>query len=137
MHPDSRELLAPWWLDRAPAEKFVARQLRSAVVGSAHLVLGASSGHRSAVVQRAPEALSRTFGLREFARLARLVDPAVLPTDPVARAHGLIDEVQLLRGLVAQTEPGGDEVPDPMGQSSAEHRGPRRSSRTPCRRSWT
>ena len=122
MHPDSRVQLSPRRVDSAAADQFVARQLRSSMVTSAHLVLGASPQHRSAVVERAPEALANTFGLREFARLASFVDASTLPSEPVARAHALIDEVRLARGLAPPAEPDGDRVPDPMGKSPAAHR---------------
>jgi protein-tyrosine phosphatase len=122
MHPDSRVQLNPWWIDGTAADQFVARQLSSSMVTSAHLVLGASPRHRSAVVERAPEALANTFGLREFARLATFVDASTLPSEPVARAHALIDEVRLARGLAPPAGPDGDRVPDPMGQSPAAHR---------------
>ena len=122
MHTDSRRQLASWRLDTAAADGFVARQLQPAMGASAHLVLGVSPWHRSAVVERAPEALATTFGLREFARLVTFVDADALPPDPVARAHALIDEVRLVRGLAPPAEPDGDRVPDPMGRSPDAHR---------------
>ena len=76
---------------RQVAEGFVARQLQSSMIEQADLVLGATSRHRSAVVEQCPAALPITFGLREFARLAAAVDPAELPAHPVARAHALVE----------------------------------------------
>jgi protein-tyrosine phosphatase len=122
IHPDSRAQLQPWGLDGMAANTFAARQLSSSMVTAAHLVLGASPRHRSAVVEYAPAALSTAFSLREFARLLESVDIGSLPSDPVARAHMLIDEARLLRGLVPPTEPNGDQVPDPMGQPPSAHR---------------
>ena len=120
MHPDSRAELAPWGLDGAPADGFVARQLQSSMIEQSHLVLGATSRHRSAVVEQCPAALPITFGLREFARLAAAVDPAELPAHPVARAHALVELSRLRRGLVPP-DPEGDDVPDPIGGSRAAH----------------
>lgn len=121
MHPDSRAELAPWNLDGTIADRFVARQLRSAMIERADLVLGATSRHRSAVVELCPAALPITFGIREFARLAEAVDLAELPAHPVARAHALVELVRLQRGLVPSS-PSGDDVPDPMGRPRAAHR---------------
>ena len=98
MHPDSRAELAPWNLDGAIADDFVARQLQSSMIERAHLVLGATSRHRSAVVEQCPTALPITFSLPEFARLAAAVDPAELPAHPVARAHALVELSRLRRG---------------------------------------
>ena len=90
------------------------------MIERSHLVLGATSGHRSAVGERWPAALPITFGLREFARLAAAVDPAELPAHPVARAHALVELGRLRRGLVPP-DPDGDDIPDPIGGPPAAH----------------
>ena len=106
MHAQSRAQLAPWGLHGDAADRFVARQLRSAMATSAHLVLGASPEHRSAVVGRAPATLATAFALTEFARLVAAVDPGDLPSDPVAPAPPPRDEAPappgraLIRGAV-------------------------------------
>ncbi len=115
MHPDSRDELSPWGLDRAVAGRFAARQLRSVMVEDADLILGATPRHRSSVVERNPAGLPKTFSLREFARLARAVDAAALPEHPVRRAHALVDLARRQRGLLPPVEPDDDKVPDPMG----------------------
>jgi protein-tyrosine phosphatase len=120
MHHDSRAELAPWGLDGSLSAGFVARQLKSSMIEQADLVLGATSRHRSAVVQRCPPALPITFGLREFARMAAAIHPDELPAHPVARAHALVERVQLHRGLVPP-DPEGDDVPDPMGRPRSAH----------------
>ena len=74
IHPDSRAQLAPWGLHRARRGGFAARQLDPAIATSAHLVLGVSPEHRSAVVGCAPAALATAFSLAEFARLVDSVD---------------------------------------------------------------
>jgi protein-tyrosine phosphatase len=121
MQPDSRRQLSAWGLDGAAADRFVARQLRSALVEEAHLVLGASPGHRSSVVERAPASLTTAFSLREFARLTASVDPAALPDEPVARAHSLVELARGRRGLTPPTLPDVDRIPDPMGRPPQAH----------------
>jgi len=120
MHPDTRAELEPWNLHTAAAEQFRARQLRSAMVAEADLVLGATPRHRSAVVERLPAALPITFSLREFARLAEAVDPGELPDVPVERAQALVELARAQRGLVPPPEDG-DEVPDPIGRPQEAH----------------
>jgi len=120
MHPDSRRELAPWHLDGPMSDGFVARQVDSSMIERSHLVLGAAARHRSAVVELCPAALPITFGLREFARLAAAVDVTALPAHPVARAHALVEHARLRRGLVPP-DPGGEDVPDPIGRSRDAH----------------
>ncbi len=119
MHPDSLAELAPWGLDKA-AERFAARQLRSAMVLQSDLVLGATPRHRSAIVERTPAALPSAFSVREFARLVEAVDADELPTDPVERALALIDLGRQQRGLVPLPDDK-DDVPDPMGLPREAH----------------
>lgn len=121
MHPDSRDQLAPWGLDRAVAGQFIARQLQSTMVEQSDLVLGANPRHRSAAVERAPGALATAFSLREFARLAAAIDPSVLPSRPVDRAHALVEQARRLRGLVLAQSGDDDHIPDPMGRPPRAH----------------
>jgi protein-tyrosine phosphatase len=121
MHPFTRQELACWGLDRG-AERFIARQLRSAMIAEADLVLGLSTRHRSVVIDREPGALGTTFSLREFARLVEEVDPATLPAAPVARAHELVQQVRKRRGLSPPSLPDADRIPDPMGRPAQAHR---------------
>jgi protein-tyrosine phosphatase len=122
MHPDTRAQLVPWGLHGAAADAFEARQLRPAMADEAHLVLGASPEHRSAVVGNAPAALPTAFSLREFARLTDAVDGNDLPSDPVARAHALVEEARMNRGLLPPTAPADDRIPDPMGREPDAHK---------------
>lgn len=121
MHPNTRDELMPWSLDGAIAGRFAARQLQAEMVRTADLVLGASARHRSAVVEREPAALATAFSLREFARLTTAVDRSNLPYQPLERAHALIDQARLCRGLVPLPEPQDDEIPDPMGRPHHVH----------------
>ena len=121
MHLMTRAQLSPWGLEGGSAGQFVARQLNSSMIGTTHLVLGVSPGHRSAVVGCEPAALATTFSLREFARLVSSVEQGSLPVEPVARAHALVEEARLLRGLVPPAESDSDRIPDPMGQAPVAH----------------
>jgi protein-tyrosine phosphatase len=121
MHPDSRHELMPWGLDGPVAGRFTARQLRSTMVEESDLILGANPRHRSSVVERSPEGLPKTFGLREFARLAKAVDASALPEHPVQRAHALVDLGRRQRGLLPPVDPDDDRVPDPMGGTADDH----------------
>jgi protein-tyrosine phosphatase len=59
----------------------VARQLGPALVDAADLVLTATLRHRAEVIADSPTATSKTFTIREFARLAastRLTRPALI-----------------------------------------------------------
>jgi protein-tyrosine phosphatase len=121
MHPDSRAELAPWGLHGAASGTFVARRLDASMVDAADLVLGAGQRHRRSVVECSPAGLGTTFAVREFARLAAAVDPAVLPADPVERAHALVDHTRHGRGLAPPAGPDADRVPDPIGGPRQAH----------------
>jgi protein-tyrosine phosphatase len=102
---------------------FAARDLAADFVASADLVLGASREHRAAVVRLVPSASSRTFALREFARLAPLVDASALTAaDPVERARQAVAAVAAKRGYARPDSPSDDDVPDPYRRSAAEFR---------------
>jgi protein-tyrosine phosphatase len=121
IHACTREELAPWGLHRAAADRFVARQLHPEMITNADLVLGANTRHRSVVVDRQPAALATSFSLREFARLAAEVDPAVLPAEPVSRAHELVEQVRRRRGVAPPSLPEADRIPDPIGRPQEAH----------------
>jgi protein-tyrosine phosphatase len=121
IHPSTRQELAPWGLHRVAADRFVARQLRSELIVRAHLVLGANVRHRSAVIEYEPGALITSFSLREFARLATEVDPTTLPAEPLARAHELVEQVRMRRGVSPPSLPDADRIPDPMGRPQYAH----------------
>lgn len=123
MHPYTRDELMPWGLDGIQAGRFAARQVCPELVRRSDLVLGANPGHRSAVLEYVPEALPITFGLREFARLARVVDLAELPDDPVERALRLVERARASRGLAPPDSPEADLIPDPMGDDPRAHHG--------------
>lgn len=112
----------------APVDTFRARQLTEPMVRHAGLVLALSRGHRAVIVEATPAALRRTFTLREFARLAGLVDPADLDTalggpdearaaTPGRRLSSLVPLAAARRGQV-RVKTADDDVVDPIGQPS-------------------
>ena len=66
--------------------EFVARQITSTHLRDADLVLGMTGRHRTATLELHPAATKRTFTLREFARLAVLVDKTGGPAEHAAFA---------------------------------------------------
>jgi protein-tyrosine phosphatase len=105
----------------APSDDFAARQLTSALVRQADLVLALTRTHRSAVVELLPGAVRRTFTLLELARLAALVDRDDLPSgSPGERFAALLPLAAARRGqqAVRATD---DDVADPYGLGDAAY----------------
>ena len=95
-------------------DDFRARELVAELVAGADLVLGATRDHRAAAVVLHPRAASRTFTLREFARLTAAVDPAQLTaSEPEERARQLVPAAAARRGLVPPAAPQDDDLADP------------------------
>jgi protein-tyrosine phosphatase len=114
MEPFALETLSQLGVDAQASVAFRARELTTEMVESADLVLVASREHRAAVVTMVPRAVTRTFTLREFGRLAAGVDVGALPFDVVARGLALVSAVAGRRGLVP-AGPEGDDLADPYG----------------------
>jgi protein-tyrosine phosphatase len=111
MESYARSTLKSYGLD---GEDFRARELVAEHVAGADLVLGATREHRAAAVVLHPRAASRTFTLREFARLVGAVDPAQVDADdPVERARQLVRAAAGRRGLVPPSSPRDDDLADP------------------------
>lgn len=111
MEDHAHTTLAGYGVDGAG---FQARELVAEHVAGADLVLAASREHRAAAVVLHPRAASRTFTLREFARLVSVVDPDGLPAgDVVERAHALVKAAAGRRGLVPPAHPSHDDLDDP------------------------
>jgi protein-tyrosine phosphatase len=108
-HPETIALIEQHGGDAAG---FAARQLTPAMVMGSDLVLTATKGIRSAVLEEAPGALRRTFTLLELAALLDVVDP--VPGDPAATIRTAAAE----RSRAVLDDP---DVPDPMGQPSEVH----------------
>jgi protein-tyrosine phosphatase len=111
MEPHALSTLASYGIDGAD---FRARELVAEHVVGADLVLGATREHRAAAVVLHPRAASRTFTLREFARLVSAVEPAQLTADDVVeRARALVRAAAGRRGLVPPDSPSDDDLVDP------------------------
>jgi protein-tyrosine phosphatase len=120
IEPDALALLTELGVAESP---FAARDLTASFVAEADLVLGLSREHRAAAVTLVPAASRRTFTLREFARLAPLVDRASLTAeDPVERARQAVATVVVKRGYARPESPSDDDVPDPYRRSAADFR---------------
>ena len=121
MEPDSVAALARHGAD---AEGFGARLLVESHLESVDLVLAATREHRAAIARLAPQLNQKLFTLREFDRLARRVDPGILPrrTSGVARMRAAVDEAFHLRGMVVPpASPSDDDVQDPYRRAADAH----------------
>jgi protein-tyrosine phosphatase len=100
---------------------FVSRQLTADLLEDADVVLAATLQHRSEVVRLAPQALHRTFTLRELHRLLRGADLTGLPADPADRVRELVALARSRHGVVPPARDGDDDVTDPYGRSVEEY----------------
>ena len=101
-------------------DAFRARRLDADLVQRADLVLTATREHRAAVVTLVPEALHKTFTLREFARLVAHAGDLPPGGDPADRARALVAQAAAQRGKV-WTPPDRDDVADPYGLGPAAY----------------
>lgn len=106
------------------AEVHVARQLSTAELRSADLVLGATREHRRAAVEHLPRSSRHTFTIREFARLAAALDESdhreleSALADPSDRLRLFVDLAATKRGLAVPPEsPEDDDIIDPYRRS--------------------
>ncbi len=104
----------------ARADGFVARQLTSALVREASLILALTREHRTAVVELEPAAVRRTFTLRELARLSSAVDLQRLPAGTAGER--LVALLPLAAAQRAALGPGDDDVVDPYGGPASLYR---------------
>ena len=102
----------------ASVEGFAARQLTVDQIREADLVIAATRGHRSAIVELVPAVVRRTFTLLELARLVAHVDPQVLHAagTPGDRVRALPQLAAAVRHVAGQ---GVDDVEDPINGSDA------------------
>jgi protein-tyrosine phosphatase len=121
MHPATRAALPHFGVPESAAAAFRARQLTAEDLAVADLVLGAAPIHRSEALRIWPQGLAKAFTVREFARLAELVDLQGLPADPVTRAHAVVRAARACRGITPPCSPDDDTVPDPICGSAADH----------------
>ncbi|WP_157962547.1 hypothetical protein [Homoserinimonas sp. OAct 916] len=113
---------------------FRAQALNPDMIETADLVLTASANHRSAVVQMVPRAHSRTFTIRQFARLALVAQPATSDDDsPRTRVQELVRACAAVRGVAGPSIGSADDVEDPWGGPAAGYRRMAETLRDPLR----
>lgn len=96
---------------------FRARQLTGELAAGADLVLTATRGLRSRVLEEAPRALKRTFTIRE---LAAIVGSPLFAEQPVEGTEALVAAAASWRGSVTVED---YDIADPIGRSPEFHRG--------------
>jgi protein-tyrosine phosphatase len=74
-----------------------SRPLTRALVATSDLVLTMSEDQRHACASMAEGATTRTFTVREFARLVRRLDRSEAPSEPAERLRWLRDQAHLAR----------------------------------------
>lgn len=112
MHPKARAVLVARGHD---TDGWTSTALTPQVIEDADLVLTAEALHRSEVVTLVPSALTHSFLLRQFARLAAHARPL---TDAPGPKTGplLVDAVLEARAHVQPVPPGSDDIEDPIGR---------------------
>jgi protein-tyrosine phosphatase len=108
MHPESAVHLESQGLS---AQGFAARQLTAEMMQDSDLVLTATSGIRSRVLEEAPAAMRRTFTVLELASLVDTVGAGDGPADLVARAAA-----ERSRAVLEDYD-----IPDPIGRGPEAH----------------
>ncbi|MGY0005964.1 arsenate reductase/protein-tyrosine-phosphatase family protein [Micromonospora sp. I033] len=126
MHPYAIEVAAGTGADPAA---FRTRRLRPEHLTRATLVLTATRRQRSVCTALAPAALSRTFTLRQFARLAAAAataEPEEATGPAVTRGRSPLRAAVVAaaraRGRLQPATPGADDLRDPIGGSPADFR---------------
>jgi protein-tyrosine phosphatase len=100
-------------------ENFRSQRLTEQMVNDADLILTATGGHRSEVLNLSPLALKRTMSLGELARLAQSVDPAnwANATTDAERLKVLIPAAMAARHA-NPAGPEADDIIDPYKRSA-------------------
>jgi protein-tyrosine phosphatase len=112
MHPLGVAALAEVGID---GRSFRSRQLTAALLDESTLVLAATRQQRAYCASLRPPALRRTFTLRQFARLAPLMDRSQFArSDPGERVALLVEHAVVVRGLAAHASVEDDDLADPV-----------------------
>jgi protein-tyrosine phosphatase len=114
LHPNAARVLAELGAD---AEGFTSRPLTASLLATADLVLTATREQRAACVTLLPEALPRTFTLRQFGRLAAACEPP--QHGEPAQHRGLearVDAARAARSRLQPVDPRDDDLADPVRQ---------------------
>ncbi len=99
----------------------VARLITTALIEQADLVVGMAPEHREAVATLDPEAVDKTFTLKELVRLLEQTPQAAVATDP----HHLVERAAEASGLRQGGfvgNPQDDAVADPLGMPITSYR---------------
>ncbi|MGB4967514.1 MAG: hypothetical protein WBO35_04920 [Candidatus Saccharimonadales bacterium] len=114
-HPIQADMAELLTADGVRADEFAARQITRELIDEAELILVAAQQNRQRLVRLRPQALTKSFTLKEFARLVPLVPTVGAPTDPAQRLRWLTRHAPMARGRQTQS-PGGDDIADPYMQ---------------------
>ena len=106
------------------APESLSRGISTELVESADLILTASRRHRTQIVRMSPEALAKTFTMREFARycLLALEHLGDANQSPAERLSVAVAFAQNNRGLRFPAQAEDEDIPDPAGRSRWAHR---------------
>jgi protein-tyrosine phosphatase len=118
----TRRQLRKWGFGEDALDAFSTRQIDEQMVADADLVLTMTAPQRSIVLDEVPQALARTFVLRELARFGPVLDLATLPSDPMLRARAIVARGGTARARVPARNPTDDDIDDPIGRLSRTHR---------------
>ncbi|MGK9146710.1 low molecular weight phosphatase family protein [Plantibacter flavus] len=97
----------------AESGAFTASQLHIDDIGASDVILTMTREQRSQVLQLRPDALRRTFTLREFARLLDTIDVGALPLEDRARWLSALPLLAANRTGARLNQPADDDVIDP------------------------
>ena len=106
------------------APDHLSRRVTPELIGSADLILTASRRHRTQVVRMDPDALSRTYTAREFARYCSTIlsrPPTATLRSPAGRLEAALLLAQQERGMSFPARATDDDIPDPVGRSKRVH----------------
>lgn len=117
----------------AAATEHTARQLDTAMIEDADLVLCMAREHRSAVVRSVPRASRRTFLLTEFVDLLQglreasgrqpeSLQPVGAPAEPADQLRRGVERVAAQRGMIPPRDPETVDVVDPYQRSPKIYR---------------
>jgi protein-tyrosine phosphatase len=118
MHPLAERALTD--LGFAPGQWSSTATTRS-LLDSADLILTAETDHRSAIVKMAPGTLRRTFTLRQFARMAPLLEPIGDVVSGEFR-HILASRIAAVRAHLQPVTDDADDIADPLGHNAKAFR---------------
>ena len=106
------------------AEGHRATQLTADAVAQADLVLAISAAHRTAVLERSPGALRKTFTLLEAVGLLDVLDPGddTAAGPQTERSRAMVGRLVQGRSLLPRPRRDFADVADPIGRSLEVHR---------------